>query len=440
MRPGCRFPVGDVSHEDAGAHHILQAAAQRLQGAFDLIDDEMTLRRRIRAADRPAAMSGGGAGDPDPLSLAHRPAEAGDRFPFGAAEHDAAAIRPGYRRIRSRHRFQVMAEVAGGGQEGGLAVFVAAVAGDGAQSGQRGGDCLPGGGVERELEQAQVILHVGALSQPRPDDHSAHRRLLQDIAAGHIGDGNPVAFSHLRQGAQERLEGFPAAGGVDEALVFHLRPGLQAISGRFRFPQPALAQESPRHRSEGQQLHPMALAQFAHRPPGALVDQRIAHLVGHHFDAAVHHDAQVGGVEIGQAELADQAGLLELLQPIQAIQPVGIGIVPGVELQQVDPLHLQAVECPLHRGAHIFAGHRARRRHPLGQQLHLAGFRAAAEGSGNDLRRAVMVGHVKGAQPGGSVGRHRRRSFIGIELAAAALHIGDLPQPGQHPGDPETRC
>lgn len=147
----------------------------------------------------------------------------------------------------------------------------------------------------------------------------------------------------------------------------------------------------------------------------------------------------MGGVEIGQAELADQAGLLELLQPEEAIQPVGIGIVPGVELQQVDPVHLQTVERPLHCGAHLLASHRARRRHPLGQQLHLPGLRSAAEAPGDDLRRAVMVGHIKGVQPGGGVGRHRPGGFIGIELAAAALHIGDLPQSGQHPGDPETR-
>ena len=47
-------------------------------------------------------------------------------------------------------------------------------------------------------------------------------------------------------------------------------------------------------------------------------------------------DPQVRRVEVRQAELADEALAFELLQPQQTVEPVRVGICPGMELEQVE--------------------------------------------------------------------------------------------------------
>ena len=55
-----RFPVMNVTHEDAGAVHVLQSAAQRFNGGLNFVDDKMGLRNRVAATDQAVTVRGRG--------------------------------------------------------------------------------------------------------------------------------------------------------------------------------------------------------------------------------------------------------------------------------------------------------------------------------------------------------------------------------------------
>ena len=55
--------------------------------------------------------------------------------------------------------------------------------------------------------------------------------------------------------------------------------------------------------------------------------------------------------------------------------------------------------------------------------------------TGDDLGRAVMVGHVEGGEPGLHVPPHLPGGLVGVDAAPVPLHVGDLPQTRQHTGD-----
>ena len=87
--------------------------------------------------------------------------------------------------------------------------------------------------------------------------------------------------------------------------------GSAAPSHRSR--QPAAAQ-----RAVGEQRHVELLAHRGQRAGGTTVDERRAHLVRHDRDAARQHQPQVGGVDVGEPEVADEALALQLVQVEQA--------------------------------------------------------------------------------------------------------------------------
>ena len=49
-----------------------------------------------------------------------------------------------------------------------------------------------------------------------------------------------------------------------------------------------------------------------------------------------------------------------------------------------------------------------------------------------------MIGHVEAVEPGLGIGDHCRSGRVGIERLAAPLHVGDLPQAGDHAADLEA--
>ena len=63
----------------------------------------------------------------------------------------------------------------------------------------------------------------------------------------------------------------------------------------------------------------------------------------------------MGGVGVGHSQMPYQAFGLQFLKVGQGIQIARIGIVPGVELQQVEAVTAQAVERRLNGGPHISA-------------------------------------------------------------------------------------
>ena len=93
-----------------------------------------------------------------------------------------------------------------------------------------------------------------------------------------------------------------------------------------------LCEEPPCDSSIDQQLDPVFQTQLGHSTTGTLVEEGETHLIGDNLDPTVHNDSQVSGIEIGQTQMANEPLLLEFLQPKQAIQPVRIRIIPGMEL------------------------------------------------------------------------------------------------------------
>ena len=45
VNAGCRFPVLDVAEVDTGAHHVVERGTERPQGALELVDNDVELRR-----------------------------------------------------------------------------------------------------------------------------------------------------------------------------------------------------------------------------------------------------------------------------------------------------------------------------------------------------------------------------------------------------------
>ena len=191
MHPAHRFAVGRVLQVDPGAHHVLQFAAQRLDAGRNLVEDVGGLYRSVAAADQLAlAMGGGGARHQDAITQAHRARVAGNRLPGAAAVNCPALVVARHRLTRPqwRHCIQVVAEVARGGQERRVAVFVTAVT---AEAAGHGKGLIEHGmvvRVELKLEWPQVVGPVLGLAQPRTHNHGGHRCLLQHPAGGHIGD------------------------------------------------------------------------------------------------------------------------------------------------------------------------------------------------------------------------------------------------------------
>ena len=117
-----------------------------------------------------------------------------------------------------------MAEVAGRGEIGRLAVLVAAIARDRCRCSKGSVEARVVRAVEREAEDLQIVVAVLALAKPRTDDRGRHRLVLQHPTRRDVGDRNPVLAADLRRGGQNALERLPTAGYVDEALVFRTAP------------------------------------------------------------------------------------------------------------------------------------------------------------------------------------------------------------------------
>jgi hypothetical protein len=61
------------------------------------------------------------------------------------------------------------------------------------------------------------------------------------------------------------------------------------------------------------------------------------------------------------------------------------------------------------------------------------------EETGDELGRPVVIGHVEGRQARIHVWLHRGRRAIQIDRAAVTLHVGKLPEPGEHTRNGEIR-
>ena len=122
------------------------------------------------------------------------------------------------------------------------------------------------------------------------------------------------------------------------------------------------------------------------------------------------------GVEIGQAEMTDQAFLAQIGEVPQRVEIAPVAVIPPMELQQIETLHVHAPQRGRDRLLDDAPCHRPGGGDPFRESLDLGEPGGAvsrrelpAEGADEILGRAVMVGEVPGREPGIVIGEHRRR-------------------------------
>ena len=180
----------------------------------------------------------------------------------------------------------MVAEVAGGGEEGRPAVFLAAIAGDAAAGPTRPGRCVSRSSVvEGEGEEREIGGAVLALAEARADDDGGDGGLLQHPARRDIGDGDAMPPRHRSSAASTRCRAVPAADLLDEAAVFHLAPVGDVGGGGLGLAEPLLVEQPAGQRAVGEELHAVLEADGAHLFRGAPVEHGEADLVRSDRDA-----------------------------------------------------------------------------------------------------------------------------------------------------------
>ncbi len=156
----------------------------------------------------------------------------------------------------------------------------------------------------------------------------------------------------------------------------------------------------------------------------ARIEQGERDLVRNDLDAALHRDPQVRGVEVGDSEMPDEAFALQVLKMEEGVEPGGVGVHPGMELQEIDAVGAEPFQRSLDRLPHVFARNRPRLRRPLREPLG-----AISEDPGDDFGRAIVVGHVESGEAGVDIGTHGQGRLVHVELARRSpLEVGDLPE------------
>ena len=227
---------------------------------------------------------------------------------------------------------------------------------------------------------------------------------------------------------QNALEDLPAAGRIDEALVFGAAPVGNV--GRFRPAQPFVGEKAAAQRSVGQKLDALVSAKRGQRAGRAAIDQRKRNLVGGERHAVGQRERQVRGVEIGDAERPDQTFVAQPRHFVQRVEPGRMLERPPVELQEVDAVDAEPVEPLLHAGTHDGRSHRPGFRAPFGEGERPCGGGPVArqQPAGDQLGAAIVIGHVERVEAGGGIGFECIGTALRIERRAALFQIRDLPQ------------
>jgi hypothetical protein len=225
---------------------------------------------------------------------------------------------------------------------------------------------------------------------------------------------------------------------VDEALVLRLAP-IPDVRG-LGLADPAIREEAAAQRAVGEEPHAVFEAKGAHLLGGTAIKEREAHLVRNHRKAVLHQEAEVVRVEVGEAEMPDAALVPQRHQLLHAVDVAGVLVGPPMKLQEIDGIHIEPLQALRDAGAHHVAGHGSGRRAPLGEGARAFRAEPLQEAARDELRAAVMVGHVEAVEARSRIFRHGRGSGIPVEQRAAAFHVGHLPEAGDDPADLEARC
>ena len=274
------------------------------------------------------------------------------------------------------------------------------------------------------------------LAKSGADDGRRHRLVFENPARGNIGNRDLVLAGDLAACDQNVLKRLPAAGSIDETLVFRTAP--VGDRGGLRGTQPFVAEEAATKRAIGEQFYAGALAKLRKRTGRAAVDQREGNLVRGEGDTVGKCQGQVGGVEIGDADGADQTLVLELRHFMQGVEPGGMLEAPPMELQEIDLVDAEPVEPFLHALADHIRRHRPGFRAPFGEgQRTLSGRITRQQAAGDDLGTSVVVGHVERVETGVDISLQSVGAVFRIERRTTFLQIGHLPQPTKQAADVE---
>jgi hypothetical protein len=129
--------------------------------------------------------------------------------------------------------------------------------------------------------------------------------VFQYPPGGDIGDRDPMLARDLIGRLENALIAAPASGGLDEPEILGSTPVLDRFG--FRLADPAFGEEAAAKGAVGKQVDTMLLAGLRQMPRGAAIDQRKRYLVGNQRNAFGQCEIEMGGIEIGDADFADQS-------------------------------------------------------------------------------------------------------------------------------------
>ena len=192
--------------------------------------------------------------------------------------------------------------------------------------------------------------------------------------------------------------------------------------------QPSIAQQAAGQGAVAQQLQTALLTQRDQALVGAAVEQGVLHLRADQRNARVQNFAGHGGVEVGQTEVRDFAFAAQIAQDAHGFHIARLGQVPPVKLHQVQLVYTQPFQRAVDdlgevgavaRRQSVVVGHAFGVHLKLGGQLRVCTPKLANQGFHAD----VVVGTVKGGEPGFDKGGHVANGLGLVDLAVAARQV-----------------
>ena len=148
------------------------------------------------------------------------------------------------------------------------------------------------------------------------------------------------------------------------------------------------------------------MAELGHPDFGPSIDHGILDLIGHDADALIGNPRQALGVKIGQPHVPDLTGIPQVGQVREGVQVALILVVPPVELQQVNGIHVHPPQGDANIVFHDLPGHGPWGWYPLGEGLESRKIlfasvsqQAASEFANKVFGGAVVVCQVPGGKP-----------------------------------------
>ena len=345
------------------------------------------------------------------------------------------------RPARHRHRLEdrgdgveVMAEVARRGEIGRLAIFVAAIAGIGVVAAKAASSRAWSSASSAKPKSLRLSSRCSLSPSRAPMIAAATASCSSTQRVATLEIETPCLLADFCRPPPE-CPGTPSQPPAASMKRLYFERLQSAMSLRLRLAQPFVGKEAAAQRAVGEQLHALFAAERRKLAGRAAVDQREGHLVGGERDAVGQRDAQMRGVEIGDADRADQPLFFQPRHLMQRVEPGRMLEGPPVELQQVDLLDAEPVEPLLHAPAHDVRCHRPGLRAPFGEgERPLCLGRVAREQpAGDHLGAAIVVGHVERVEAGLGIGLERVGAAFRIERLADPSRCR-RPATGRRPG------